>query len=45
MVRVIQYEESGVKKHEEQLLKRKRQSFIILAKDLNYQIAVSEPFG
>jgi len=45
MAKGMQYVESGVKKYEEQLLQRKIQSFIRLAKELNYQVVVNEPFG
>ena len=43
MVKGLQYVESGMKKYEEQLLQRKRQSFIRPAKELNYQVVASEP--
>jgi transposase len=45
MVKGMQYVESGVKKYEEQLLQRKKQSFIRLAKELNYQVVVNESVG
>ncbi|NMC38758.1 MAG: hypothetical protein GYA41_10590 [Bacteroidales bacterium] len=45
VVKGMQYVESGVKKYEEQLLQRKRQSFIRLAKDLNFQVVVNEIVG
>lgn len=45
MVKGMQYAESGVKKYEEQLLQRKKQSFIRLAKELNYQVVVDESVG
>ncbi len=42
MVKGIDYAETGVKKYEEQLLLRKRQSFLRLAKELNYQVVIDE---
>jgi len=45
MVKGMEYVENGVKKYEEQLLQKKRQSFIRLAKELNYQFVINEPVG
>jgi transposase len=41
MVNGMDYVESGVKKYEEQLLQKKRQSFLRLAKELNYQVSIN----
>lgn len=45
MVMGMEYVENGVKNYEEQLLQKKRQSFIRLAKELNYQVTTNEPVG